>query len=219
MASAAAAWPLMDDMGGIPMPGGWSLSTVWLPLCGQSWLAAWLHFTAMWAVMMVPMMLPALAPPLWRYRAALARSGVARRQALSKCVAAAFGWSVVWLMAGVVLYPFGAMASEMLLQVPRLSAQVPMLSLAAGSLGAWWHLATWRARCKEMPRTAHSGVPAHAAWRHGVALGTHCVRACTGLMAALLAAGLMDWPVCAAGTALVLGERLLARPSIQSKNA
>lgn len=219
MARAAAVWPLMDDMGAIPMPGGWSLSTVWLPLCGQSWLAVWLHFTAMWAAMMVPMMLPALAPPLWRYHAALARSSLARRQALSKCVAAAIGWGVVWLMAGVALYPAGAMASQLLLQARRLSARVPILSVAAGSLGACWHLATWHARCTEVPRTAHSGVMAHAAWRHGVALGTHCVRACAGLMAALLAAGMMDWRVCAAGTALVLGERLFAALSIQIKNA
>lgn len=219
MDSAAAVWPLMDEMGAIPMSGGWSLSTVWLPMCGQSWPAAWLHFTAMWAVMMVPMMLPALAAPLGRYRAALARSGLARRQALSKCVAAAIGWSVVWLMAGALLYPAGAAVSQMLLHAPRVSKLAPMVFLAAGGVGAWWHLATWRVRCRELERTGHAGVPARGGWRHGVALGTHCVRACAGLMAALLAAGLMDWRVCTAGTALLLGERLFAALSIQIKNA
>lgn len=219
MASATALWPLMGAMGAIPMPGGWSLSTVWLPVCGQSWLGAWLHFVAMWVVMMVPMMLPALAPHLWRYHAALARSGLAWRHALSKSMAAASGWGVVWVMAGAMLYPASAAVCQMLLQAPRVAALAPMASLAAGGMGAWWHLATWRARCQELERTGQAGIKAHAAWRHGVALGTHCVRTCAGLMVALLASGMMDWRVCAAGTVLVLGERLLARPSIRLKNA
>jgi predicted metal-binding membrane protein len=67
----------MSAMGEMPMPGGWTMSMAWMPMCGQTWPGAAASFLGMWVVMMAAMMLPSLVPKLWRYRQAVA--GQARR--------------------------------------------------------------------------------------------------------------------------------------------
>ena len=44
------------------MPGGWTMSMVWMRMPGQTWPGAAASFLGMWVVMMVAMMLPSLAP-------------------------------------------------------------------------------------------------------------------------------------------------------------
>ena len=71
IASAAVtiAWGAsMSAMGGMPMPGGWTMSMTWMRMPGQTWPGAAASFLGMWIVMMVAMMLPSLVPMLWRYR-------------------------------------------------------------------------------------------------------------------------------------------------------
>src|SRR5438093_13144788 len=73
VASAAVtiAWcGSMSAMGGMPMPGGWTMSMAWMRMSGQTWPRAAASFLGMWVVMMVAMMLPSLVPMLWRYREA-----------------------------------------------------------------------------------------------------------------------------------------------------
>jgi len=48
----------MSAMGEMPMPGGWTMSMAWMPMCGQTWPGATASFLDMWVVMMVAMMLP-----------------------------------------------------------------------------------------------------------------------------------------------------------------
>src|SRR5258708_5601191 len=52
----------MGTMGGMPMPGGWTMSMTWMP--GQDWSGATLSFLGMWVVMMIAMMMPSLVPML-----------------------------------------------------------------------------------------------------------------------------------------------------------
>jgi len=61
----------MSAMGGMPMPGGWTMSMTWMRMPGQTWPGAAASFLGMWIVMTVAMMLPALLPALRRYRAAV----------------------------------------------------------------------------------------------------------------------------------------------------
>src|ERR1700682_6656116 len=68
----------MSEMGGMRMPGGWTMSMAWMRMPGQTWPDAAASFLAMWVVMMVAMMLPSLAPMLWRYRQAIDRTGETR---------------------------------------------------------------------------------------------------------------------------------------------
>jgi predicted metal-binding membrane protein len=71
----------------------------------------------------------------------------------------------------------------------------------------------WKARrlavCRESPAHGHApATRAHAAWRHGVRLGVHCVGSCAGLTAAGLLVGAMDLRVMAAITTAITVERL-----------
>src|SRR5215510_11936036 len=78
----------MSAMGGMPMPGDWTMSMVWMRMPGQTWAGAAASFLAMWVVMMVAMMLPSLVPMLLRYRQAVGRTGETRLGRLTALVGA-----------------------------------------------------------------------------------------------------------------------------------
>src|SRR6185295_8442546 len=69
------AWCAPMSEGGMPMPGGWTMSMAWMKMPGQTWTGAVASFLGMWVLMMVAMMLPSLAPMLLRYRQAVGRLG------------------------------------------------------------------------------------------------------------------------------------------------
>ncbi|HEU4374085.1 MAG TPA: DUF2182 domain-containing protein [Telluria sp.] len=203
-------------MGELPMAGGWSLSALWMPMCGQRWLGAAATFTGMWSVMMVPMMLPVLAPALWRYGGALINGGAGRNTAWWLAAVAGAAWACVWAALGLAVYSSGAIVVQFLLQYPAVSRLVPVASSATGLAAAAWHLASWRRR------PHHRGLPASApsagtALLDGVRMGVHCVRRCSGLTVAVLVAGAMDWRVMACGTGLIAVEHLA--PLLKKKPA
>jgi predicted metal-binding membrane protein len=171
-------------MGGMPMPGGWTMSAMWLPMCGQSWLGAAAGFIATWAAMMVPMMLPLAVAPLWRYRATL------EERAFLLTAAAGLAWAATWTAFGLPVYLAGAAVAQALLNTPALARMMPVIAAVAGVAGAAWHLAMWWRRPARPALSASSGRA--AALRYGVRLGGHCVRRCAGLSVALLAAGVME---------------------------
>src|SRR5262245_12996716 len=75
-AAVTVAWcASMSALGGMPMPGGWTMSMAWMRMPGQTWPGAAASFLAMWLVMMLAMMLPSLVPMLRRYREAVGRPG------------------------------------------------------------------------------------------------------------------------------------------------
>src|SRR6185369_7255672 len=89
----------MPSTGGMPMPGGWTMSMAWMRMPGQTWPGAAAAFLGMWTVMMVAMMLPSLVPMLWRYREAVGRTGEARLGRLT--VLAGAGYFSVWTVFGM----------------------------------------------------------------------------------------------------------------------
>jgi Predicted metal-binding integral membrane protein (DUF2182) len=66
-ATLTIVWCASMSAMGMPMPGGWTMSMVWMRMPGQTWLGAATSFLGMWIVMMVAMMLPSLVPMLRRY--------------------------------------------------------------------------------------------------------------------------------------------------------
>lgn len=193
----------MSDMGEIPMPGGWMLSMVWTPVCGQTWSGAAVHFVSMWATMMVPMMLPSLAPTLWRYR--LTMGG------LATLVGA--GYFLVWTVLGVIVFGLGAALAEAAMQMPVLARAVPVLLGMVVLLAGAFQFTPWKAhhlaRCRQAPvRGPSSLASAGTAWRNGLRLGLHCIHSCAGLTALLLAMGVMDLRAMAVVTAAIAAERL-----------
>jgi len=93
----------MSEMRGMHMPGGWTMSMVWMRTPGQTWLNAAASFVGMWAVMMVAMMMPSLVPMLQRYREAIGRTGETRLGRLTAIVGV--GYYAVWAALGLAVYP------------------------------------------------------------------------------------------------------------------
>jgi predicted metal-binding membrane protein len=190
-------------MGQIPMHGGWSMATMWLPMCGQSWLGAAAGFIGMWAAMMVPMMLPLAVQPLWRYRTML------EGRAFLLTATAGLAWAATWTAFGLPVYLAGAAVARALLNTPALARMMPAMAAVAGVAGAAWHLAAWRRR------PVHPRLPGPpgcaAALRYGAHLGGHCVRRCAGLTVALLAAGIMERSTMVCAFVFVVAESVRLR--------
>jgi predicted metal-binding membrane protein len=201
----------MSAMGEMPMPGGWTMSMLWMRMPGQTWPGAAVSFVGTWAVMMVAMMLPCLVPMLWRYRQAVGRTGETRLGRLTALVGV--GYFFVWTVFGMAVFPLGVVLAAVEMQLPALARAVPIAAgvvvLIAGALQftAWkaHHLAV----CREAPGCGCTlSADAGMAWRHGLRLGLHCSYCCAGLMAILLVMGAMDLRAMAIVTAAITGERL-----------
>jgi predicted metal-binding membrane protein len=208
-AAVTIVWCGSMSMGGMPMPGGWTMSMAWMRMPGQPWSAAAACFLGMWLAMMVAMMLPSLVPALLRYRRAVGRAGERRLGRLTALVGA--GYFFVWSLFGVAVFPAGVALATVAMQRPSLARAVPpaigLVVLIAGALQftAWkrHHLAC----CRESPRGTLSA-DARTAWRHGLRLGLHCSYCTAGLTAILLVIGVMDLRAMAAVTAAMTIERL-----------
>jgi predicted metal-binding membrane protein len=202
--------------GGMPMPGGWTMSMAWMRMPGQGWAAAACTFLGMWLLMMVAMMLPSLLPMLARYRRAARAAGAERLGRLTAI--AGSGSFFVWTLLGVAAYAAGLGIAGALMRWPALSRAAPfatgLLLLAAGCV----QLSTWKARqlslCCEGPAATDGGVPGlRAAWVHGLRLGARCARCCSALMVVLLATGVMDLGPMAVVAGAITAERVLPHPT------
>ncbi|WP_458444335.1 DUF2182 domain-containing protein [Burkholderia stagnalis] len=201
----------MAAMGGVPMPGGWTMSMAWARPCGLAWPRAAVAFLGMWGAMTAAMMLPALAPMLWRYRQAIGAAGAARATWLTALAGA--GYFAVWALAGVAVFPAGTALAAVAIRLPALAQAVPYATGAVVLVAGAVQLTRWKARRLACCRGASAHVrpaPPHAraAWRKGLRLGLHCGGCCANLMAAALATGVMDLRVMAVVTAAIAAERL-----------
>ena len=211
-AAVTIAWcASMSAMGGMPMPGGWTMSMAWMPMCGQSWLAA---------AGVVPRHVGRDdggddAAVLAADAAALppGRRQDRRGAAGSLTVLAGVGYFFVWTVIGMAVFALGAALAAVEMQLPSLARAVPtaagVVVLIAGAL----QFTAWKAHhlacCRDAPGRWRS-LPADAAtaWRHGLRLGLHCSCCCGGLTAVLLAIGVMDLRAMAVVTAAITVERL-----------
>ncbi|WP_322028350.1 DUF2182 domain-containing protein [Paraburkholderia sp. J76] len=211
-ASARATWvwcASMETTGGTPMPGGWTMSALWTPMCGRTWFDAAVSFAGKWNAMMVAMMLPAVAPALWRYFEALRNERAARAGGMT--VTAASGYFLVWLAVGMLVFAAGAQLTALAVAAPALTHTAPTLAGVVVVMAGVWQFSAWKARwlacCANVPPGAHARLDVQTALRHGLRFGRHCVCCCGNLMAALLAAGVMDRPAMALVAAAIAAER------------
>ena len=114
----------MSAMGGMGMPGDWTMSMAWMLMPGQTWPGAAASFLGMWTVMMVAMMLPSLMPMLWRYRQAVGGPGETRLGRLTALVGA--GYFFVWTVFGMAAFPVGVALATVEMQRPALARAVPI---------------------------------------------------------------------------------------------
>lgn len=206
----------MSAMGGMRMPGGWTMSMTWMRMSGQSWPGAAVSFLGMWIVMMVAMMLPCLLPVLRRYQQAVCCTGSANPGRLTASAGA--GYFFVWTLFGVLAYVLGIVLATIEMQQPVISRAVPVAAgitiLLAGSL----QFTAWKVRhlscCRQGP-ACDCTLPADAAgaWRQGLRFGLHCSQCCAGLMAILLVIGVMNLYAMVIVTAAITLERLTPAPA------
>ncbi len=78
------------------MPGGWTMSMMWMPMPGQTWLGSTVMFMVMWLAMMVAMMLPSYLPMILRHHRA--RRGENDRRALASTFLMMAGYFFVWAL-------------------------------------------------------------------------------------------------------------------------
>ncbi|HSB77984.1 MAG TPA: DUF2182 domain-containing protein [Candidatus Methylomirabilis sp.] len=201
----------MSAMGEMPMPGGWTMSMAWMRMPGQTWPGVAGSFLGMWVVMMVAMMLPCLVSMLWRYRQAVGRPGETRLGRLTALVGV--GYFFVWTAFGMAAFPLGVAVAAAEMQLPGLARAAPIAVGAVVLIAGALQFTGWKAHhlacCREVPGRGRTlPADAAAAWRHGLRLGLHCCSCCAGLMATLLAIGIMDLRAMTVVAAAITVERL-----------
>jgi predicted metal-binding membrane protein len=201
----------MAAMGEMPMPGGWTMSHMWMRMPGQSWLGATASFIGMWVVMMVAMMLPSLTPALWRYHRSIAMSRETHRRWLTPTVAA--GYFATWAVLGILVFPLGMALADLAMRKPHLARVVPIAVGATVVFAGLLQCTGWKARqlalCRGADRHGRTlEARFGAALRHGWCLGVHCVQSCAGMTAVALVLGMMDLRVMAVVATVVAVERL-----------
>jgi predicted metal-binding membrane protein len=211
----------MSAMGGMPMPGGWTMSMAWMRMPEQTWAGAAASSLGMWVVMMVAMMLPSLVPMLLRYREAVTRTAETRLGLLTAVVGMAY--FCLWTLFGMVALPLGFALAEAEMNYAALSRAVPTALGVIVFIAGACQFTTWKAHhlacCRESSTFARGSArelrrdrtllaAAGTAWRQGMRLGLHCICSSAGLTAILLAMGVMDLRVMAVVTAAITAERL-----------
>jgi predicted metal-binding membrane protein len=182
----------MSAMRGMPMPGGWTMSMMWMRMPGQTWSGAAASFVGMWVVMM----LPSFVPMLWRYRQAIFRTKETRLGPLTALVS--LDYFFVWTSIGLALFPLGVALAAFEMELPTLARAVPVTVAVVVLIAGALQFTSWKARhlacCREGPGRRGCTLPADAgtAWQQGMRFGLHCGLSCANLTAILIVAGVMD---------------------------
>ena len=207
--------------GGMPMPGGWTMSMAWMKMPGQSWLGAAITFMGMWLVMMIAMMLPSLVPALSIYRLSIRASDAGIDLAWPTAIAGA-GYFFTWLVFGAAAYAVGLVLAAAEMRWPILARSVPVVIGVVLLFSGFLQFTEWKthelARCRNASACRPSLFPgARNAWQHGLRMGVHCTLCCFGFMMILLAAGVMSLGLMTVVAAAITVERLAPRPELVAR--
>jgi predicted metal-binding membrane protein len=201
----------MAAMPGMPMPGGWTMSMMWMRMPDQTWSGAAASFAGMWVVMMAAMMLPSFVPMLRRYRQAVFINKQKRLGPLTALLG--LGYFFVWTLFGLALFPLGVALAALEMKLPALARAVPAAVAVVVLIAGVLQFTSWKAHhlacCREAPgRGLMLPADSATAWRQGVRFGLHCGLSCANLTAILLVAGIMDLRAMTLVAAAITAERL-----------
>jgi predicted metal-binding membrane protein len=214
-ASAAATFHFIRSMpDGMEMPGGWTMSMMWMLVADQTWLESAALFMLMWLAMMVAMMLPSAIPMLRNFRRALRARGATSFG--TPLAVAACAYILVWLAVGGAVYVIGMITVQVAMRWEDFSRAMPALSgaalVAAGSYQfTRWKMAGLR-HCRDPLAATQIRDGPWAGLRHGLDQGASCVASSSGSMLALLALGAMNPAVMALVAVLIAMEKLMPKP-------
>jgi predicted metal-binding membrane protein len=215
---AATIYFCRSMAGGMDMPGGWTMSMMWMRMPGQSWPAATAMFLLMWLVMMVAMMLPSAFPMLLNFRRPLTKNGNGSFGAPLLLVAS--GYFFVWLVCGVAVYALGVPFALAAMHLDWLSRSVPLLSGVALIVAGAFQFTSWKMsglrRCRNSlcGATGQSCDVLKVGWRYGLEQGRNCCICCVAPMLALLALGAMNLGVMTLVAAVIAMEKLMPKPKL-----
>lgn len=194
------------------MPGGWSMSALWTPMCGQTWLGAATSFVGMWTAMMAAMMLPISLPELGRHWQRV--RATPRAVATSVTLATFVSYALAWAVTGAIVFVGGNALAATLPSAAPLARLVPLAAGFLIVLAGAVQFTAWKARqiaCCANPRSLDR-IPAielRAACRFGFRLAFEGGLCCANLMTVLLLVGVMDSRAMAAITAAMSFERIV----------
>lgn len=216
LASAAVTLYYARAMsGGMSMPGGWTMSMMWMTMRGQTLLSAALVFILMWVAMMIAMMLPSTLPLLLLYRRAVAFRGEQHVAGLTWLLGAAYFF--VWTLFGVAAYAIGSGMARLAMSSAALARSIPLLIGAALLVAGIYQLTPWKSACLKHCRDPllliahHLGSGASGALRLGLYHGAFCAACCWSLMLIQLVIGVMSIPAMVLVAAVIAFEKLLHR--------
>jgi predicted metal-binding membrane protein len=190
LAAGAAAWTLVraDGMWDVPGTMGWGLPT----------------FIGMWAPMMAAMMLPSVAP----FASVYARTVQEHRG--PRLVSFAAGYLAVWSLMAVPAYGLALVADEY-----AGGDGARWLAVAVFAAAGVYQLTPLKYRCLTHCRTPMGHLLRYAAFRGrhrdlraGFEHGFVCAACCWGLMAVLVALGVMNVPAMIALAAVIAVEKV-----------
>jgi predicted metal-binding membrane protein len=212
-AAALTAWFNHTMSMTMPMPGGWSMSMMWMEVASGS-PGQFLVFIAMWISMMVAMMLPSTLPMLLLYRRVARFRGDSYLNFRVWLVGA--GYFAAWASFGALVCLIGALFSRMAMASAHVSQAIPVTGGIALIAAGVYQLTPWKGGCLRHCQdpvsllSHHLGAQAQSAFTLGLHHGAYCVGCCWGLMLIQLVLGVMNIYVMVA-IALVIGlEKLLS---------
>jgi len=192
------------------MPGGWTMSMMWMRMRGQTWLASATSFLLMWLAMMVAMMTPSALPTFLK----------TRRPWPSLCWMAS-GYFAIWLAAGVGVYALGVVFAAVATRSEWFSSEVPLLSgallLAAGTIQFTRWKMTHLLRCRSPFGCAISCPQQEAGFRLGCKQGAACCICCAAPMTIQLVFGIMNPLVMIVVAIVIAAEKLLPQPTLVAR--
>lgn len=192
------------------MPGGWTMSMMWMRMRGQTWGTSAVSFLLMWLAMMVAMMLPSALPTFLKTR---------RHWASLSSMAS--GYFAMWAAAGVGIYALGVAFAAVAMRSESFSRAVPFLVsallIAAGSIQFTRWKMTHLSRCRS-PFGCATSCPQHeSSFQLGCKQGAACCICCVAPMTIQLALGVMNPLVMIAVATIIAAEKLLPRPALVAR--
>lgn len=213
---AATIYFCLSMSGGMEMPGGWTMSMIWMRMPGDTWLESGAMFLVMWLAMMVAMMLPSALPMFVRFHTSMSTQGAGGVGVRTLLVAA--GYFAVWLAVGSVIYIAGVLWAAAAMQSQGLSRATPALAGVVIILAGVLQFSRWKwaglGHCRDpiaCGATQEEGEQTNG-WLHGLRQGMNCAVCCAGPMLVLLVVGAMN-PLAMVGVAAVIAlEKLVSQP-------
>ncbi len=207
--------------GNMPMPGGWSMTMMWMVMPGQNIGSAALSFLVMWQAMMIAMMLPSTWPVIELYQRVAVNTGAPSPSLAALTLAA--GYFTIWFGFGLLCFAAGLTISRWAMMSVQVSAWMPAAAGAGLILAGVYQLTPFKQACLRHCRSplfvlGEDWKPGlMAAFEKGLHHGTYCMGCCWGLMLIQLILGVMNLGVMTAVAAAIAFEKLWKHGPLASR--